>query len=223
MSAKKPQIKKHNTRFEKDLSVGQRRYLERQAGDPYVQKARDEGYRSRAAFKLLDIQAKYKLIKPGMVVVDLGAAPGGWCQVLARHFKDKITILALDKIPIDDIGGVTFIEGDFQEAKVEKQLAALCPKGVDVVLSDMAPETSGQSATDHLRIMNLVELAAEFARDHLRPGGHFACKIFMGGQEKAFTDALRKDFEKVGFYKPPSSRKESREIFIIAQNFFRQG
>lgn len=219
---KKLRINKHNTRFEKNLSISQRRYLERQVGDPYVQMAKKEGYRSRAAYKMMHIQEKYNLVKPNMTVVDLGAAPGGWSQYLSRLFAGKIQIIALDKLPMEPIEHVTFIKGDFTDEDVEKELSEACPEGVDIVISDISPETIGHSKADHLRIMGLADLAVQFARDHLRAGGHFACKLFMGGEEKAFVDDLRRDFQKVSFFKPASSRKGSREIFIVAQNYFRK-
>ena len=216
---KKPKIKKRNTTFEKKLSVSSRRYLERQAADPYVAKAKAQGYRSRAVFKLEEIDRKYSLLKPGQTIVDLGAAPGGWSQYAARKLSGKCTVLALDKLEISPIAGVTILMGDFTTDECEAELAALCPNKVDVVLSDMAPETTGLSKVDHLRAMGLAELAADFAIKHLKPGGVFLCKLFMGGEEKPFADGLRQYFDKVKFEKPESSRAESREVFLLATGF----
>lgn len=210
-----------NTRFRSSMSESSRKYLLRQAKDQYTSQARSSGYRSRAAFKLVHIQNKHRLIKPGNTVVDLGAAPGGWCQVVMDIFHNATPsqgkLIAMDILHMDPMSGVEVIRGDFTKDSVQERLEeSVGDKKVDVVLSDMAPNTIGSRSADHLRIMQLVELAAEFALKHLRPGGNFVCKIFMGGEELPFREMLRQHFDKVVFEKPDSSRKDSREIFIVA-------
>jgi 23S rRNA (uridine2552-2'-O)-methyltransferase len=217
---KKKKILKHNTKFDnKKLSTSSRRYLERQAGDMWSEKARKEGYRSRAAYKIAFIDAKHTLIRPGRKIVDLGAAPGGWSQYAARKLGAKASIIALDKLEIEPIANVTLIQGDFNDDAVFDHLLTLCPEGVDVVLSDLAPETSGVANLDHLRSIQLCEMALDFALRTLRPGGDFVCKIFMGGEEKKFMESLRQHFDKSKFEKPEASRAESKEVFIVATGF----
>lgn len=213
--SKKMKIMGANTKFKNQVSTSSREYLLRQAKDPYVKKAMQEGYRSRAAFKLLEINEKHDFLKKEQSVVDLGAAPGGWSQVLARQVGGESSLLALDILPMDDIEGVDVLCGDFQEEEVEAALMEKCPEGVDVVLSDMAPNTSGQADLDHLRSMALAELAFDFAQKKLKPGGVFLCKLFQGGEEAAFRDTLRQHFNKVSFEKPAASRGDSREIFVL--------
>lgn len=212
-------IKKRNTRFDKKVSPSTRRYLERQAGDPFVAEAKKRGFRSRAVFKIKEIDERYNLLKPGMRVVDLGAAPGGWSQYAAQKVKALGMVVALDKLEMSPIAGVTILQGDFTTDETLAEVSALCPNGVDLVMSDLAPETSGQSQIDHIRSIGLAELAADFATRHLAPGGDFVCKIFIGGQEKDFTDSLRTHFTKVKYEKPKSSRADSREIFVLATGF----
>jgi 23S rRNA (uridine2552-2'-O)-methyltransferase len=213
------------TKFKKQMNESSKKYLIRQASDRYVKKAIAEGYHSRAAYKLKQINAKTQIIKPGQVVVDLGAAPGGWCQVIKEEMsKGGRTlgggkIFALDKVWMHDITEVNFIKGDFTKDEVYEELLDKCPNKVDVVLSDMAPETSGHEATDHVRIMGLVEMAAEFAYTVLKKDGTFMCKIFHGGEEVKFTKALRERFSKVKYEKPDSSRKGSAEMFILCTGF----
>ncbi len=208
------------TKFKKQISESSKQYLLRQAKDPYIKRAQKEGYRSRAAYKLIELNDKFNFLKSGQTIVDLGAAPGGWCQVVLDVLAaDYTKIIALDVIPVEPMEGVTFIKGDFEEEEVLHAVKGACPGGVDVVLSDMAPNTTGHSATDHLRIMRLVELAAEFAKEHLKKQGAFVCKIFQGGGEQAFVKMLREYFTTVKFVKPPSSRKNSSEIFIVALGF----
>lgn len=216
---KKKKVNKHNTKFEKNLTISSRRYLERQARDMYSTAAQKEGYRSRAVYKLQEIDEKYGIIKKGSVIVDLGAAPGSWSQMAVRIMDRSGTVIALDKIEIDQIPGVEFLCGDFTTDECFEELQSITPEGVDVVLSDMAPETSGTPSLDHLRIMHLAELAADFADQHLKKGGHFVCKLFMGGEEKPFSEMLRKRYDKVAFVKPSASRKDSREIFIVGIGF----
>lgn len=208
-----------NTKFKKQIDEKSKQYLLRQAKDPYVKQAIKMGYHSRAAFKLIQINEKVKIIKPGMTVVDLGAAPGGWCQVLKEQMGSKGKIIALDKIWMQEVEDVTFIKGDFTEDECYEQLMETSPDKVDVVLSDMAPETTGHTATDHIRIMGLVEMAFEFADQVLKPGGTFLTKIFQGGEEVAFKKEMQKKFNKVQYIKPPSSRKDSVEIFMLCTGF----
>lgn len=225
MTEKKKEIIGGRTKFKKQLSESSKQYLLRQAKDPYVKKAIAMGYQSRAAFKLKEINDKHKFIKPGMVVVDLGAAPGGWCQVLKEEMSkgnkglNGGKIFALDKIWMPPQEEVNFIKGDFTENEVYEKLLAECPEKVDVVLSDMAPETSGHEGTDHLRIMNLVEMAADFAFTVLKVNGAFLCKIFQGGEEVKFREEMRKKFNKVLFIKPHSSRKDSKEVFLLCTGY----
>ena len=217
---KRKSVKKHNTSFEKNVSQSSRQYLERQARDPYTTQAQQAGYRSRAVYKLQEMNDKYHFLEQADVVVDLGAAPGSWSQMARQLMGESGHIIALDRLEMDAISGVEILQGDFNEDECLDTLLNVTPAGVDVVLSDMAPDTSGAAGNlDHLRIMNLAELAADFSRRTLKPGGHFICKLFMGGEEKAFSEALRQSFAKVGFFKPSASRANSKEIFIVAQNF----
>ena len=221
--AKKPQnkkVKKHNTKFEKNLSISSRRYLERQVRDPFSTQAQQEGYRSRAVYKLKEINEKYRFLEDSNVIVDLGAAPGSWSQMAAQITGEGTTIIALDRLEMDPIPGVEILKGDFNEDECLEELLAITPQGVDVVLSDMAADTTGAAGNlDHLRIMNLAELAADFAERTLKKGGVFVCKLFMGGEEKGFSQDLRQKFDKVAFFKPSASRSDSKEIFIVALGF----
>lgn len=209
-------LKKNGKFANKKLTESSKRYLRRQVKDIYSDQARKEGYRSRAAYKLLEIDEKFQILKGAKSVVDLGAAPGSWSQISAR-FADKV--IALDKIEMEGLRNVDILTGDFTEDECLAELEAMCPAGIDVVISDMAPETSGISSHDHLRQMGLADMAADFAINNLNKGGHFVCKIFVGGEEKNYQLNLRKHFEIVKFYKPQSSRKDSRETFIVAVNF----
>lgn len=196
---------------------GSTRWLQRQLNDPYVQEAERQGYRSRAAFKLREIDDKMKLIKKGTVVVDLGAAPGGWSQVAVE--RGAQTVIALDLLPMDPIPGVTFMQGDFMNDDAPETLLNQLGEGADLVLSDMAPNTTGHKNTDHLRIMALVEAAYEFAREVLKPGGTFVAKVFQGGAESEMLAQMKKDFETIKHIKPPASRSESAEQFLVALNY----
>jgi len=217
---KKKKILKHNTKFEnKSLKISSRRYLERQVRDQWSEKARKEGYRSRAVYKISYIDDKHNLFRIGRKVVDLGAAPGGWSQYAARKLGGKAAIIAMDKLEMETISNVTFIQGDFNDDDVFEHLLTLCPEGVDVVMSDLAPETTGVANLDHLRSIQLCEMALDFALRTLRPGGDFVCKVFMGGEEKKLMESLRQYFEKSKFEKPDASRAESKEIFIVATGF----
>jgi 23S rRNA (uridine2552-2'-O)-methyltransferase len=203
----------------KGRTAQSQRWLERQLNDPYVQAAKAAGWRSRAAFKLIELDEKFRLLKPGGRVVDLGCAPGGWIQVALRRVGDRGRVVGLDLLPVDPVPGATILQGDFQDPEVEKQVEAALGGQADLVLSDMAPNTTGHAATDHLRIMMLAELALDFALRVLAPGGAFAAKVFQGGSEKAFLDLLKSRFATVRHAKPPASRKDSAELYVVATGF----
>ncbi len=195
-------------------------WLKEHFGDHYVIRAQQEGYRSRAAYKLLEIDDKDKLLKPGMTVVDLGAAPGGWTQIAADRVGRKGMVVALDILPMDPIPEVTVLEGDFREEEVLKQLlAALEGRPVDLVMSDMAPNISGVKSVDQPRAMYLVELTLELCREVLKPGGDMLVKVFQGEGSEAFIKACREAFGKVIIRKPDASRGRSREVYVLARNF----
>ena len=194
------------------------RWLARQRKDPYVKKAQDAGWRSRAVFKLEEIDRRDQLIRPGQIIVDLGAAPGGWCQYAARKQKGRGRIIGLDLLPIDPLDGVELIQGDFLSVEVAEELAArLENRPVDLVLSDMAPNFSGIKNADLARAYELAELASEFAVKHLAGNGAFLVKIFQGGEFESFRNLLRQHFQKVSVRKPEASRAESRELYLLAQ------
>ncbi|MCM8919439.1 MAG: 23S rRNA (uridine(2552)-2'-O)-methyltransferase RlmE [Candidatus Thiodiazotropha sp. (ex Lucinoma annulata)] len=201
-------------------SKSSRQWLDRHFNDEYVKKAKKAGYRSRAAFKLLEIQEKDRIIKPGMRVVDLGAAPGGWSQIARDLVGEKGQVLALDILPMDPIAGVDFIQGDFREPQpLEEMRKWLAGEPVDLVISDMAPNVTGMASVDQPRAIYLCELALEFAREVLKPGGHFVAKVFQGEGFDAYLKALRGDFQRVVSRKPSSSRAKSREVYLVAGNF----
>ncbi len=187
-------------------SVASQRWLARQLNDPYVRAAQREGWRSRAAFKLIELDDRFRLIRPGARIVDLGAAPGGWTQVAVR--RGAGAVVGVDLLAINAIPGATLIEGDFQSPDMPARLAAALGGPADLLLSDMAPNTTGHGATDHLRIMGLAELALDFAARVLAPGGSFVCKVFQGGSEQKMLDELKQAFAQVRHAKPPASRKE---------------
>ena len=195
-------------------------WLKEHRDDPYVQQAQREGYRSRACYKLLEIQEKDRLIRPGQTVVDLGSAPGGWSQVAADLVGHSGRVIASDILPMDSLAGVEFIEGDFtEEAVFESLLVALGDERADIVVSDMAPNLSGMNAVDQPRSMYLVELALDLARQVLAPGGAFVTKVFQGeGFDELFRDA-RGSFDKVLTRKPKASRPRSREVYLVATGF----
>lgn len=198
------------------------RWLKEHFTDPYVKLAQQEGYRSRAAYKLLEIQTKDKLIKPGMVVVDLGAAPGGWSQVAARLVGKNGSVLALDILPMEPLNQVEFVLGDFREETVLQQLKERMQNQMaDVILSDMAPNLSGMAAVDQPRIMYLAELALELAQLILRQNGSMLLKLFQGEGFDQFLLALRKAFNQVIVRKPQASRARSAEIYLLAKGFKR--
>nr|WP_294525561.1 RlmE family RNA methyltransferase [uncultured Rhodopila sp.] len=201
----------------KDRSPASARWLKRQLNDPYVTAARQQGWRSRAAFKLLELDDKFHLIRPGVRVLDLGAAPGGWTQVAVK--RGAASVLALDLLAIDPIHGAVVIQGDFMDPAMPERLTAELGGGADVVLSDMAPNTTGHASTDHIRIVALAEMALDFAVQILSPGGSFVTKVFQGGSEKQILDALKRNFATVRHAKPPASRKDSSELYVVATGF----
>lgn len=201
-------------------SKSSRRWLDRHVKDPYVQRAQRDGYRSRAAYKLLEIQEKDRLIEPGMRIVDLGAAPGSWSQIALRLSGARGCVIALDILPMAALTGVTVLEGDFREDSVLSQLEeTLDGKPLDLVLSDMAPNITGMAVVDQARGMYLAELALEFSREHLKPGGSLVVKTFQGEGFDNYLRTLRERFARVVTRKPKSSRSESREVFLVAKGF----
>ncbi len=194
-----------------------KQWMREHINDPFVHLAQKEGYRSRAAYKLLEIDAKDHLLKPGMVVVDLGATPGGWSQVAARQVGRGGKVIALDLLPLDPLAGVDFIQGDFREEVVLKQLETLLQgKHVGLVISDMAPNMSGVQSADLARAIHLAELAMEFALEHLKPGGSFLVKVFQGVGFEAFLKLMKSRFAKVVTRKPKASRDRSSELYLLA-------
>jgi 23S rRNA (uridine2552-2'-O)-methyltransferase len=199
------------------LAPSSQRWLARQLNDPYVQAAKTQGFRSRAAYKLMELDDKYHLISKGARVVDLGAAPGGWSQIaLARG---AAAVAGIDLLPIIPIPGATFIEGDFMDEGMDERIKTVLGGPADLVLSDMAPNTTGHVATDHIRIMALAELALAFACDVLTPGGAFVAKLFQGGAERGMLTTLKTHFRSVRHAKPPASRKDSKEMYVVATGF----
>ena len=207
---------------QKRRKLSSRTWLERQLSDPYVMRAKREGLRSRAAYKLAEIDDKYRVLKPGARVVDLGAAPGGWSEIAARRVGAKGRVIALDILDMKPISGVEFLKLDFLDASAPERLKALLGDKADVVLSDMAANTSGHRQTDHLRIMALAEAATAFAREVLANGGTFVCKVLQGGTEAALLAELKHDFESVRHIKPPASRTDSAELYLLARGFRRK-
>jgi len=194
------------------------RWLEEHFSDPYVRRAQESGLRSRAAFKLEELDSAEKLFTPGAVVVDLGAAPGGWSQYAARRLGGKGRVFALDLLPMDAIAGVDFIQGDFREqAVLDGLLEKLGGRRVDLVMSDMAPNMMGIADVDHARSMNLVDLAVEFAGRELRPGGDLLLKVFQGREFQPLLARLRREFESVKLRKPKASRGRSPEVYVLAR------
>ncbi|MEX2615131.1 MAG: RlmE family RNA methyltransferase [Alphaproteobacteria bacterium] len=200
----------------KGRKVSSRRWLERQLNDPYVAEARRQGYRSRAAFKLLELDEKYRLLKKGARVVDLGAAPGGWTMVALEKVGSSGKVVGIDITPIDPISGAVILEGDMHDAGTAERLVRALGGPADVVLSDMAASASGHTATDHLRIIGLAEAALDFAEDVLTPGGAFVAKVLQGGTEHGLLSRLKRAFRRVAHAKPPASRKESAEMYVVA-------
>ena len=208
---------------DKRRTPSSRAWLERQISDPYVARAKREGYRSRAAYKLAEIDDKFHLLKNGARVVDLGAAPGGWSEVAARRVGVGGRVLALDILDMKPIAGVEFIKLDFLDAAAPEHLKAKLGGDADIVLSDMAANATGHRKTDHLRIMALAEAAAQFAREVLGPGGSFLCKVLQGGTEAVLLAELKRDFSSVKHIKPPASRADSAELYLLARGFRGRG
>jgi len=204
-------------------SPSSQRWLERQLNDPYVAAAQREGWRSRAAYKLMEIDDKHRFLKPGKVVVDLGAAPGGWSQIAAQRVQSaagKGQVVAIDYLEFEPIPGVEIVHLDFMAEDAEERLKALLRDGhADIVLSDMAAPTTGHTRTDHLRIMGLAEAAAYFAFDVLSPGGVFLAKVLQGGTERELLDLLKRKFQTVRHIKPPASRADSAELYVLATGY----
>jgi 23S rRNA (uridine2552-2'-O)-methyltransferase len=206
----------------KGRSLSSKLWLERQLNDPYVARARREGLRARAAYKLIEIDDKHRLLKSGARVVDLGAAPGGWSQAAAKRVglaQGRGRVVAIDLLEMAPIAGVDFVRRDFLDPRAPDEIKALLGGPADVVLSDMAANATGHRKTDHLKIMALAEAAAEFAREVLAPGGAFLCKVLQGGTEGTLLAALKRDFAAVKHVKPAASRADSAELYLLATGF----
>jgi 23S rRNA (uridine2552-2'-O)-methyltransferase len=201
-------------------STASQAWLARQLNDPYVQAAQRLGYRSRAAFKLIELDDRFKLLRRGARVIDLGAAPGGWTQVAVQ--RGAGAVVGVDLLAMDPVAGAQFVQGDFADPEMPARLAALLGGPADAVLSDMAPNTTGHAATDHVRIMALAELALDSALEMLAEGGCFVAKVFQGGSERAMLDRLKRHFATVRHAKPPASRKDSSELYVVAGGFRRR-
>jgi 23S rRNA (uridine2552-2'-O)-methyltransferase len=208
---------------DKRRTLSSRTWLERQISDPYVARAKREGHRSRAAYKLAEIDDKYRVLKAGACVVDLGAAPGGWSEIAAKRVGANGRVIALDILDMKPIPGVEFLKLDFLDNAAPEQLKELlggkAQGKVDVVLSDMAANATGHRKTDHLRIMGLAEAAVVFAREVLAPRGTFLCKVLQGGTETTLLAELKRDFDTVKHVKPPASRADSAELYLLARGF----
>jgi len=212
---------------QKRRTASSRAWLTRQINDPYVERAKREGLRSRAAFKLAEIDDRYKLLRPGARVVDLGAAPGGWSEIAARRIGEDGRVIALDVLEMKTIPGVEFLQLDFFDPSAPRRLEAMLGASgagkakakADVVLSDMAANATGHRQTDHLRIMALAEAAAAFARQVLAPRGAFLCKVLQGGTEAGLLAELKRHFSSVKHVKPSASRRDSAELYLLAQGF----
>jgi 23S rRNA (uridine2552-2'-O)-methyltransferase len=206
----------------KNRSLSSRRWLERQLNDPYVARAKREGFRGRAAFKLIEIDDKHRLLRKGARLVDLGAAPGGWSQVAARRvgaLEGGGRVVAIDLLRMAPVAGVEFLQLDFLDPHAPAAIKAALGGSADVVLSDMAANATGHRKTDHLKIMALAEAAADFAREVLAPGGAFLCKVLQGGTEATLLAALKRDFASVKHVKPQASRSDSAELYLLATGF----
>jgi 23S rRNA (uridine2552-2'-O)-methyltransferase len=219
MSFQKKTPGKVTLKSRKKRTESSRKWLIRQLNDPFAQKAKEEGYRSRAAYKLIEINEKFKIIKKGDSVVDLGAAPGGWTQVCVDLVGPKGQVIGLDLQPMEPVEGAVIFEGDFTEEEVEERVIESLGGLVDVVLSDMAAPACGIASVDHIRIMNLLELVYEFSLKTLKPGGHMAAKVLRGGTENQLLNKLKKSFKTVAHFKPNSSRADSSEMYLVALGF----
>ena len=205
----------------KGRTTAQQMWLRRQLNDPYVAAAKAQGWRSRAAFKLIELDDRYSLIQKGARVIDLGAAPGGWSQVATRRGAGPI--VGVDLLPIDPVQGARFLEGDFNDPDMPERLRAELGGQADLVMSDMAPNTTGHTATDHIRIIALAELALDFALHILAPGGAFVAKVLQGGSERQLLEPMKLAFSSVRHAKPPASRKDSSEMYVVAKGFRARG
>ena len=216
-----PRQKKVRVRGGKNRSVSSRQWLQRQLNDPYVARAKREGMRSRAAYKLMEIDDKARFLRKGARVVDLGAAPGGWSQIAAQRVAatEQGRVVAIDILAMEPVPGVDFIALDFLDRTAPDKLKDMIGGPADVVLSDMAANATGHARTDHLKIMALVEAAAEFAREVLAPGGTFLAKVLQGGTEAALLASLKRDYRTVKHVKPPASRTDSAELYLLATGF----
>jgi 23S rRNA (uridine2552-2'-O)-methyltransferase len=203
----------------KRRTLSSRLWLERQISDPYVARAKRDGFRSRAAYKLAEIDDKYHLLKEGSRVVDLGAAPGGWSEIALKRIGPKGRVIALDILEFKPMTGVEFLKLDFLDNTAPDRLKEMLGGNADVVLSDMAANATGHRPTDHLRIMALAEAAVEFAGEVLAKGGSFLCKVLQGGTETVLLAELKRDFESVKHVKPPASRADSAELYLLARGF----
>jgi 23S rRNA (uridine2552-2'-O)-methyltransferase len=213
---------KVQVRRRKGRTLSSKLWLDRQLNDPYVARAKREGYRSRAAYKLAEIDDRARFLKPGARVVDLGAAPGGWSQVAAKRVRAEEgqgRVFAIDILETPPIPGVEVLHRDFLDSRAPDELKARLGGPADIVLSDMAPNTTGHRQTDHLRIMALAEAAADFAREVLAPGGTFLAKVLQGGTQGELLAALKRDFASVKHVKPPASRPDSAELYVLATGF----
>ncbi|HVZ70131.1 MAG TPA: RlmE family RNA methyltransferase [Rhizomicrobium sp.] len=207
----------------KGRTASSRRWLERQLNDPYVHAAKTKGYRSRAAFKLIELDSKFHILKKGARILDLGAAPGGWSQVASQRAGDTGHIVAIDILEMEPLPGVQIFRGDLTDPGAPGRLKAALGGPADVVLSDMAASTTGHRATDHLRTTALLEAALDLAEDVLKPGGAFIGKVFQGGATGDLLARIKKSFRSVKHVKPPASRSESVELYLVAQGFKGEG
>ncbi|OPF90527.1 Ribosomal RNA large subunit methyltransferase E [Rhodopseudomonas palustris] len=204
------------------MKLSSKLWLERQLNDPYVAQAKRDGYRSRAAYKLTEIDDKFRLLKSGMAVVDLGAAPGGWSQVAAKKVgaaDGRGKVVAIDLLEMGEVPGVTFAQLDFLDPSAPERLREMLGGGADIVMSDMAANTTGHRKTDQLRIVGLVETAAMFASEVLKPGGTFLAKVFQSGADASLMTELKRDYASVKHVKPAASRKDSSERYLLATGF----
>ena len=207
---------KEKVKTAKKRKISSTRWLQRQFNDPYVKKSKSEGRRSRAAYKLIQLDKKFNLLKSNQIVLDLGAAPGSWSEVVNQIKGNKV--IAIDKLDMDPIPGVDILKLDLSEQESFNEISKII-KNVDIVLSDMASDTTGHKSTDHIRTQELAELAADYALNFLKTGGSFCSKVFQGGTHQALLDILKKNFVTIKHYKPDASRKESPENYVIAKGF----
>lgn len=214
-----PRPGKTRVRTARGRKLSSTRWLERQLNDPYVAAAKRLGYRSRAAFKLAEMDDKFHILAPGRRVVDLGAAPGGWVQVALARVGPGGRVIGIDVQPMEPIPGATLLQGDFLDEDAPRRLRDALSGPADVVLSDMAAPSTGHARTDHLRVMALAEAALEFALEILAPGGAFVAKVLQGGSERTLLETMRRNFARVVHFKPPSSRTESAELYVVATGF----